>query len=55
MNLGVLLVRAPGAETPTPILGCGYSFGSFVQALQSITSAPDLGEKEGLFGIFNAV
>ncbi len=31
MNLGVLLMRAPGAETPTPILGYQYSFGSIVR------------------------
>ena len=41
MNLGVLLVRAPGAETPTPILGYEYSFGSLVRVTpQAMTPAP---------------
>ncbi len=31
MDLGVLLVRAPGAETPTPIPGYEYSFESLAR------------------------
>ncbi len=39
MNLGVLLVRAPGAETPTPIPGYKYLFESLVRVALPYDSA----------------